>query len=385
MALQVVSSAASSTLVLCIGFAAGMQLGKIAPLVGRLQADLGISLTFAGWLTSLLGLFVALAAYPAARMVARIGATRSLLASALVMIGGAVALGLSQSPTTLVMSRGVEAAGYVVMVIAAPAYLVTFSPVHMRSLFLALWGSFVPVGYALANLQVALLPVSWSLEWTLLTFAAPMAALLMLAIFVSPADAVPSKQAPVTPAPIPSAGLALAIAFGLYVYLSIGFFTFLPEYISTLETGHAVSAPLVAICVPLGSFATAALLKGPSSNRPRILAIAGFVAAALAACLLYSSVNFDILAMPVYAFAGGMAASSIFALIPCVAVTEAAAASVVGAVAQCGGIATLIGPPIAGFLAETYGWHAVGWSLAGVSLIGACLILVANVLAARRG
>lgn len=367
----------SSIFVLGLGFAAGMQLGKIAPLIGRMQEEMGFSLTFAGWLASVLGLFVALAAYPAARLIARIGTAQSLMASALVMVAGAVALGLSQSSATLMVSRGIEAAGYVVLVIAAPSYLANHSPPHRRGVLLALWGSFVPIGYALANLQAGLLPDRWPIAWILTTFALPTAIFLLLVGLASSKKTPPNDAAAVGRPPVPLAGWALAVAFGLYVYLSIGFFTFLPEYLKAASSGGAVSAAAVALCVPLGNFATATMLAGDRADRARTLALCGFVTAAIAAGVLYSSPKVDMLAMPIFAFAGGVAASSIFAQVPRIAGTEAVATSFVGAIAQFGGIATLLGPPLAGFLAETYGWTALGWSLFGVAMTGAALCLIA--------
>jgi MFS transporter, CP family, cyanate transporter len=367
----------ASILVLGLGFAAGMQLGKIAPLIGRMQNELGISLTFAGWLTALLGVFVAFAAYPATRLIARTGAVWGLKFSALVMVAGAVAMGLSQAPALLLVARGIEAAGYVVLVIAAPSYLATQSPAHLRGVFLALWGSFVPIGYALANLQVGLLPDGWPLTWKLLTFAVPISVLSLLAKLVPLVDISGSEVRPTKRLPIPLTGWALAVAFGFYVYLSIGFFTFLPEYLAARDANGAISPAVIALCVPLGNFVTAALLGGLGPMHARPLAISGFLVASMAATLLYSTLRTDILSMLVFAFAGGVVASSLFAQVPRVAGSEAVATSIIGALAQFGGIATLLGPPIAGFLVETFGWTALGWSFIGVALAGASLCLVA--------
>ena len=72
----------SISVVLLLGFCAGMQLGKIAPVVSFLEGNKGYSMTTIGWLTALIGLFVALAALPTARLIDRAGSVRSLKAGA---------------------------------------------------------------------------------------------------------------------------------------------------------------------------------------------------------------------------------------------------------------------------------------------------------------
>jgi len=359
-------------LVLGLGFAAGMQLGKIAPLIGRMQAEFGFSLTFIGWLASLLGLFVALAAYPATRFVARRGTARSLKAGAVAMIAGAIALGLSRSAELMIVSRGIEAIGYVLLVIAAPANLATHSPSHLRGVFLALWGGFVPIGYALANLQAAALPEEWPSSWVMLTFAFPIALSSVLMAVTLPTEMDTGAKA-AKRRPIPLIGWVLATAFGLYVYLSIGFFTFLPEYRASHSAGDVMFPAAVALCVPLGNVLAAILLRGSGASRARPLALIGFISAGVAAAMLYSSWPLDAIVMPLFALAGGMTASGLFAQVPRLAANETAAASIIGAMAQAGGLSTLLEPPLAGFLAETYGWAALGWSLTTVALTGAAL------------
>ena len=84
----------SSLTVLVFGFCTGMQLAKVAPYVDRLGAEFGLGLTFAGWLTSVLAVFVALGAIPAGALVARTGTLVWLKASAVVMVAGVAVLGL---------------------------------------------------------------------------------------------------------------------------------------------------------------------------------------------------------------------------------------------------------------------------------------------------
>ena len=111
-----------------VGILAGVQLGKIAPLVEWYQHEIGFSLVLIGWFTSMIGIFVALAALPAGWAIERVGPASTFLAGSVVMTIGGIALALFASPAAILASRLVEGAGYLVLVIATPALLAAISP-----------------------------------------------------------------------------------------------------------------------------------------------------------------------------------------------------------------------------------------------------------------
>ena len=76
-----------------------------------------------------------------------------------------------------------------------------------------------------------------------------------------------------------------------------------------------------------------------------------------------------------FAIAGGMTASALFASIPFIVQRQGSASVAIGLVAQAGGIGTLFGPPLAGYVIETYGFAGFGWFLVAMALVGiVCLI-----------
>src|SRR5262245_3163007 len=133
------------------GILAGSQLGKIAPLVDWYQQEVGLSLTLIGWFTSMIGIFVAAVALPAGWAIERVGPARSFNAGAAVMVVGGAALALLDAPWAVLTARLVEGAGYLVLVIAAPALLAAISPDRWKAPVLAIWGGFVPLGFAVAD------------------------------------------------------------------------------------------------------------------------------------------------------------------------------------------------------------------------------------------
>lgn len=365
-----------SVVILLLGIGAGMQLGKVAPLIPRLQAEARLSLTFTGWLTSLMGLFVALAAYPATRFVSRLGASGSMKLGGAVLSTGAIALALAPTPA-LLAARTIEAAGYVVVVIAAPAYLATRTPERTRPVLMALWGSFVPVGYALANMQVSLMPQTWSASGVFASFAVPIGILTVLAnLFVS--DKSPATSPRQDRARVHPDGILVAVAFGLYVYLSIGFFTFLPRYQADHASHLWMPSGAVALFVPLGNVIAALLLGILGAGSAGRLCMFAFVAAAVAGALAFTGTGASGLAIPAFALSGGLAASSLFAGVTARVADEAAATALIGTIAQAGGIATLLGPPLAGHIAETYGWAPLSWSFATVGMLAAVVVAASD-------
>jgi cyanate permease len=366
----------SCLVVLAFGYTTGMQLGKVSPYVDRLEADLGLGLVWSGWLTSMLAIFVAIAAAPAGRLIARTGTVAALKAAALIMAIGAILFGIVSGPGWLLAARAVEAAGYVLAVVAAPAYLATSAPGRLKTAFLALWGSVVPVGFALANLLAASLTDLTSLSNAFLVFAVPLAvvALLMLTMGQS-ADIAERQGAEPRSAPNGAIAWVLVLGFGAYVYLSMGFFTFLPKFIHS-QPYEQLPPGVVALFVPAGSFMAAAVLTKLRGQAVLLLAMAGFLSIAGSACLVFSAEAHGGIAMAMYAFSCGVSASSLFASIPLLAGTPTSSARTIGALAQAGGMATLVGPPLAGSIIEGFGWPALAGSFVAVALIETATILI---------
>src|SRR5690606_41338859 len=79
----------------------------------------------------------------------------------------------------------------------------------------------------------------------------------------------------------------------------------------------------------------------------------------------------------VYPFSGGDIASALFAAVPFIVPAGGSTALAIGLIAQSGGLATLVGPPLAGAVIE-HGWAQFGWMLVAVALAGlaACVPLM---------
>lgn len=376
------------------GIFAGTQLGKIAPLVGWYQDDAGFSLVLIGWLTSVIGIFVALVALPAGWATERWGQRHSFAGASLLLVAGGLALALLQAPSAILAARLIEGLGYLIPVIAIPAILTNIALPSWRAPALAIWGGFVPLGFATADFgAMALVPAAGPQAYLAAATAGYALCALASAILLrnlpdfaeydagSSAPAAIGFAAMLTPAV-----MLVALAFGVYVILSVGFFAFMPAYFRADGAAMALSAGAVALLVPFGNVLAGLLSRGGSAGWAVLLAGSGFGLSAIAAVPAFAGAAVPSLllttAMAIFAIAGGLTASALFASISLLVRQGGSVSIAIGLVAQAGGIGTVVGPPLAGWIIDGHGFAGFGWFLATTGLAGALCVAA---LAAVRG
>src|SRR6187402_3346679 len=134
------------------GVLAAAQLAKLSALAPLLRSQFGMDLPEVGWLVSLLEAGGAMFGFVTGLALPWVGSRRSLL-TGLVLLGVASTMEafVTDAPSFFV-ARGVEAFGYLLVVVAAPTMIVgVVADTATRSKALALWSTFVPVGVALGN------------------------------------------------------------------------------------------------------------------------------------------------------------------------------------------------------------------------------------------
>ncbi|MBO6724798.1 MAG: MFS transporter [Rhizobiaceae bacterium] len=373
---------AAISMLLIAGILAGTQLGKIAPLIGWYRDDAGMSLVAIGWLTALLGLFVALASLPASFAISRAGLFRSFVLSAVLLFVGGVGIAVFESPTLVLAARLVEALGYLPLVIATPALVSALAPADFKAPALAIWGGFVPIGFAIADfLASGVVPAYGErafLGVAVVAFGASSLLAILLAWALDPVDEPPrpQRQPPVL-ATASMDVLLVAAAFGVYVTLSIAFFAFLPEFIQSGRSDLALAAGVIALIVPVGNIFTGYVMKGRRARFAMLLCIAGFLGTAASALPMFtpSGAVVATTAAVIYAVASGVIASTLFASVPFIVPVGGSVSVAIGIIAQAGGITTVIAPPIAGYIIERFGFNGLGWFLALAALLGPVLLM----------
>ncbi|MBX3530704.1 MAG: MFS transporter [Rhizobiaceae bacterium] len=363
------------SLVLAAGVLTGAQLGKIAPLVGWYQADMGFSLVGVGWLTAVLAIFIAVAALPAGWLIDRLGLGATFRLSAAALAFGAIGLALAPAPAAVFAARIVEALGYLGLCIGLPAILNTVSPPAWRGPVLAIWSGFVPVGFALSDL----------LAGAMLPAYAPPAFLMVLALAFAVLAAAAIAALPRLPAQASGEGLGgfgaslsvpvvlVTLAFGMAVVQSVSAFAFLPAYVGGEGSHYLVSAGVVALTVPLGNVLASFLVAGRQAGYMAALCIVAFAVSGAAAVPAFASADpmLSTASAILFVVSGAVVASTLFAAIPYIVPAAGAAAVVIGLICQAGGLGTVIGPPVAGYVIENAGYPGLGWFILAVSLLGA--------------
>jgi predicted MFS family arabinose efflux permease len=201
---------------------------------------MGLSLVQAGWISSTLTTLAVFGALGIGLLAARLGALRSVLTGlVLCLLAGAAGIA-SQGFAGLVLSRIAEGAGFMLVVVAAPALITASTGLAQRRFALGLWGAYMPTGASLAlALSPWVLPAAgWRGMWL-----AGMAALLLAGALVwqqrgayraAPADQRLSHAATMPRAltvlrqPMP---WLLALAFGVWALQHFALIVWLPTFL----------------------------------------------------------------------------------------------------------------------------------------------------------
>jgi MFS family permease len=352
------------------------QLGIVPPLVPALQRDLGLSLTGAGLAVSIVTLVGAALGLLAGQWCEAVGHRRALAVGLLIMAAAAALCATANDGTVLLVARGVAGVGYLLVVVAGPSLMANTAEPRHHAFALSLWGTFVPIGIALAGIAAAGF-VDRS-EWRSL-FAAD--ALLLAAAMLVAIAALPRVQSMARRAdrrlPLEQLGasLPLAAAFFCFALLFLALAGLLPTYlVDQRGLGADAAARLVAVATALGitgSLAAAWLLRrGVAPGR--LIAI-GLVASTAIAALSFGSVSapLDIAGFALSFAVGGLVPAATFASVPMVATDARAIGPINGLLAQAGSLGSLAGPPLLALWVEWLGWPTAPVMLIAVAAIGA--------------
>jgi CP family cyanate transporter-like MFS transporter len=153
--------------VIAAGVAAALHVGKLSPALPVLEGALGVTLLQAGFLLSLvqlagmvLGLAVGLAADG-------LGLRRSMLSGLLLLSLASLLGGWARDAYTLLALRAVEGLGFLLVSMPAPSLIRHLVDPLRMSVMLGLWGTYMPLGTALALLcgPLVIALSGWELWW----------------------------------------------------------------------------------------------------------------------------------------------------------------------------------------------------------------------------
>lgn len=373
-------------MVVAAGIIAALQVGKVIVSVPLLRADLGLSLSAAGWVLSIFSVLGVLGGILTGALVSRFGDRRIMLVGLWAIVLGSLAGSFANAYPLLLATRVVEGLGFLLIIIAAPDLLRRIVAAHERDRAFAIWSCFMPAGMALALLIGPLLE-GWRGLWLANAVLAALVALAVLR-FVSHGVNMQDKWswpglADDTLQTLKAGGpLLLAVTFGLYTLLFFALFSFLPVL---LEERMGVSAALASVLTAVAIGAniignlTAGVLRERGVAQWKIIAVAssimGVMGLAIFLPLLPNIAVFA--ACVIFSGFGGLIPAIIMGGIPTLTPRAELAPVSFGLVMQGNNLGQLIGPVTVGAVVAAMGWNAVAVFIAGG---GVAVVLLAVAL-----
>lgn len=380
------SAARQAAVVVAVGVACALHIGKLPVAVPPLQAALGLSLVQAGFLLSLvqlagmsLGLLVGLAAD-------RLGPRRVMLAGLLLLALGSGLGALARDVPSLLWTRALEGLGFLLAVLPA-AGLLRLCVQHPPTLARALgwWGAYMPVGAALALLLGAPLIglIGWRGLWGVLALVTLGAAGLLWRVVPAVGGATAVADAPrlwprlqrTLSAPGP---WLMALAFFCYSGQWLAVVGFLPTIYSQAGVDGAALGALSALAAGInmvGNVGAGRLLS--RGARPGVLMAAGYGAMALGGWVAFGAVGHpwtQYAAVLLFSCVGGLIPGTLFGLAVVLAPGKETVSTTVGWMQQWSSLGQFAGPPLVAWLAtQAGGWQWTGLFTGACSLAGIAL------------
>jgi MFS family permease len=369
--------------VFAASIAAAATIGKLVPHIPRLAGEFDISLGAAGFLVSAVMLPGALAGPLFGALVDRIPPQRVALFGLAVEAAASAVLPLASNLWLFLALRLVEGVGFTFVIVAGTLMVVGVTTPQQRSVALATWSSFAPLGFALGQLFAA----DASYRAIAIGHVLALGAVAVLIATCVPAIAAPrSAGANVMQALRHAPALRTAMAFGCVAGLLLGAVALAPLLIAPgagITVAEAAKLTAVAALPGIaGRFASGWLL-GISAPR-RVFGGAAalgllFIPLAFMAAV---PVAVALAAFAAFQIAMGALAGILQAMLPQVAPSPGQLGTVTGLANQMITIGNLLGPPVV-----LGAYAAAGTGAAIALLVGAAALsvwLVSGVAAYRR-
>jgi CP family cyanate transporter-like MFS transporter len=387
-----------TSVVLLAGVCAALHVGKLSPAVTALQQALGMSLVEAGFLLSLVQLAGMAAGIAVGTLADGFGLRRSMTLGLVILAVASAAGAMVDGVLPLLLLRALESLGFLLTVLSGPGLLRRLLPIDRVQAAMGLWGSYMPVGVALALLTGTawIDAFGWRSWWLLTGAASAVVALLLWRVVPEPA---PSAAAGVrlwatrVKRTLSNRGPWLVAAtFAAYSSQWLAVIGFLPVIYEQMGVGRAEAGVLSALAAGMNAVGNVAggfwMQRG---LRPTTLVAVGFVCMAVTAALAFAapegsglSVTWRYAAILMFSGAGGVIPASLFALV--VRLTPAADSSTaVGWVQQWSAMGQFAGPPLVSWIASRAGgWHWTWVVTSALAMAGLALAWFIGRLAAAR-
>jgi DHA1 family inner membrane transport protein len=374
-------------LLVAAGMVAAFHVGKAPPALPSIRADLGASLSQAGWLLSIVNLVTASGGMAIALTADRLGHRRLILFGTALCLATSLVGGAVGSPEVLLALRVLEGLGFICVVVAIPPLLLRIAGPRDQRHAMAAWTTYMPAGAGSMMLAAALiLPgTSWRWVWWIAaaSSAAMLTALLLRTLRRPELDPVVAARRPVLAEMAEVAGsggpVAIAVCFGAYSACWFAVVGFLPtlqvERLGFSTLTAAIITALVTIVNVAGNLAAGWMLQ---RRVPRVAIIVG---ATLSMAVCASAIFMDgvpdlarLVLAGIYSAVIGVVPGCLFTAIPIHAPRPQLIGAATGLLMQVSNFGALLGPPITAALVSSGGWPAA----AGLTSVALCVSAIAG-------
>lgn len=369
------------------GVLAAVGLGAVSPAGSALRSSLGLSAGALAWATSSITAVGALLSFPAGWWVRRFGAERALSCGLFVMSVAAVGSAAAGSWGLLLGSRLAEGVGYLLVFVAGPVVLTRRTEGGIRSAALALWGTCVPTGLAIAAAAGGALASWWTWnQWLTLTALGPliMAVVLTAVLPRLPRTAVPCAH---RQAGDWNGALMLGVAYGSLCLVGVAVVMVLPPFLTEFRQATPAVAGTVMAVVCLGSAIGGLAASWLLRRGLALSALAPLGVVMPVACFPAFSAEFPLVvsggAATLVLVVDGLLISAVFAALPASVSRPEQVDIANGMFNQLGSVGTLLGPPLFGLLIAAAGFGAVAAATLVFGGVGTVLLLMTARTSAR--
>ncbi|WP_254068607.1 MFS transporter [Streptomyces sp. TM32] len=361
------------------GVLAAVSLGAVSPAGSALRSALGLSAGALAWATSSITAVGALLSIPAGWWIRRFGAQRALSWGLFTISVAAAGSAAARSWGLLLGARVAEGVGYLLVFVAGPVVLTQVTHGGIRAAALALWGTCVPTGLAIAAVTGGALAPWWTWsQWLALTAVGP---LIMAGVLASVLPRLPRTTVQRAPreAGAWNGVLRLGVAYGSLALVSVAVVMVLPQFL----TEHRQATPTVTgtvmavVCLgsAFGGLAASWLLRRGSA----LSSLVPLGALMPVACLPAFSAEFPLAvsggAATLVLVVDGLLISAVFAAVPASVSRPEQVDIANGILNQLGSVGTLLGPPLFGLVIAAAGWGAVAAATLVFGGLGSVLLL----------
>ncbi len=375
------------------GVVCAFQIGKAPPALTLIRNELGLDLVFSGWIIGIYALFAAIVGIFGGAFADTAGYRRSLLFGLCSIAFGSFSGAFAPNGQILLISRFVEAIGYLPIVVSVPALLGQVTATEGdRRLAAGIWGAYMPAGTAAMMLAAPLFLADQDFGWRglwLINGAIAGAYALGLALLI-PTLGTRRETGLTKVTPLKDAcsilktpgSLLLGLFFATYAGNYLTVYGFLPTMlIEDLGVAPALAALLSALAVAINICGNifGGWLRKKNVSFAKIIFFGSLFTGLTSFGIFSEFLGFEmryVMAVLYSAFCGvipGATWSAAASLVPKTRLVGTA----IGWVVQGGNIGTLALPPLAAIVVATYsGWYAASFVVAGSSLLGAGLALL---------